>query len=182
MRRKANRLARWAARVQIGRERSGGTELHDLDSFTAASIQKWQAHAQAQTDYQYALFFDLEAQRAARHTELCAALHSQPPITVSVDGWCGLVNFKYCLTGLSPVGSLRQSGRCNFGEDIDPDRFASFPALYLAEDFETAFREYHGLASSHRTDGLSPGELSLEHDGNTAPSPLRRRPSPTSAV
>jgi hypothetical protein len=129
-------------------------------------MAEWQAHARAQSDYQYALFFDLEAQRATRHAELCAALRSQPAIVVDLEGWCRLVNFKHSLAGLSPAGSLKRSGRFNFGEDIDPARFTPFPALYLAEDFETAFREYHGLSFGHRTDGLTPEELSLEDDGS----------------
>ena len=68
---------------------------------------------------------------------------------------------------LSPAGSLKWVGhRFNTGSDIDPVRFPPFPALYLAEDFETAFREYHGLARDSDLQGLRPDELTLEDRGN----------------
>jgi RES domain len=88
---------------------------------------------------------------------------------VSLNGWCRIVNFKYCLQALSPAGSLRWvGGRFNIGADIDEPRFPSFPALYVAEDFETAFREYHGLSNGANVGGLSPDELSLEDAGSWA--------------
>jgi hypothetical protein len=89
-----------------------------------------------------------------------------PPIAVSLEGWCRLVNFAYCCDVLSPAGSLRRVGqRFNVGSDVDALRFPAFPALYLAENFETAFREYHGLPKGRRIDGLRRDELSLEDPG-----------------
>jgi hypothetical protein len=52
-------------------------------------------------------------------------------------------------------------GRFNYGVDIDRDRFAPFPALYIAEDFETGLREMQGLTSEDRRSGLTPAELAL---------------------
>src|SRR6185312_3657470 len=40
--------------------------------------------------------------------------------------------------------------------------FRSFPALYLASNLETAYREYHGLDRDATIDGLTPEELSLD--------------------
>ena len=159
----------WTANVQIGRSPKAGTPLYDLDSFSDASIRQWKSYGRAVRDFHYALFFDLAGQRAARHKDLRDALQRVPSITVSLEGWCRLVNFKYSYDALSPAGSLRWVGqRFNFGADIDPARFAAFPALYLAENFETAFREYHGLPKDELIDGLRPDELSLEDRGNWA--------------
>jgi hypothetical protein len=159
----------WTASLRIGRSSTPGEPLYDLDSFSDASIQQWQSYGRAVRDFHYALFFDLAGQRAARHKDLRDALQRVPPITISLEGWYRLVNFRYSYDALSPAGSLRWVGhRFNFGSDIDPARFPAFPALYLAEDFETAFREYHGLPKDKQIDGLRPDELSLEDRGNWA--------------
>jgi len=164
----------WAAKVGIGRRQPGKNQLHELESFTSASMQEWAAYGQANRDYQYALFFDLESQRAARQNDLCAALRGSSACRVDLDGWFRLVNFKYSLSPLSPAGSLRWvGGRFNYGQEIDADRFTPFPALYVAEDFLTAFREYHSLAPTDVTSGLSPQELSLEDSGSWATLRLR---------
>ena len=159
--------SKWLAQLRIGRK--AGERLYDLENFSDASIQQWHAYGTAVRDFHYALFFDLDGQRAARHKDLRTALQAVPGITVSIDNWCRIVNFKFCLSALSPAGSLRWvGGRFNIGIDVDSDRFPSFPALYLAEDFETAFREYHGLKKSTQVEGLSPEELTLENAGSWA--------------
>lgn len=113
------------------------------------------------------MFFDLAGQRAANGAEIRAALQSVSPISTVVDGWCRLINFKYSNEVLSPAGSLKWVGqRFNLGSDIDSVRFPPFPALYIAEDFETAFREYHGFPKDSEANGLRPEELSLEDRGN----------------
>lgn len=157
----------WAATLRISGSPASGKPLYDLDSFTDASLQEWSAHGRAVRDFHYALFFDLAGQRAARHKELRAALRKAPPVTVSLEGWCRLVNFQYSLEVLSPAGSLRWVGqRFNVGSDIEPISFPPFPALYVAENFETAFREYHQRPKGSSVDGLRPEELSLEDRGN----------------
>lgn len=45
---------------------------------------------------------------------------------------------------------------------MDPGTLNPWPALYLAEDFETAFREKFQMARSDTVDGLTPEELALE--------------------
>lgn len=157
----------WFADIKIGGTPGKSEPLYDLDQFTDASIREWIAYGRAVRDFHYALFFDLAGQRAARHKELRAALQHVSPVSVSLDGWCRLVNFQFSNQALSPAGSLRWVGqRFNFGCDIEPNQFPPFPALYLAENFETAFREYHGLAKDKRVEGLRPDELSLEDRGN----------------
>jgi hypothetical protein len=157
----------WGAKVKIGKNPIAGGAFYDLDEFTDATIQQWQAHGRATRDFHTALYFDLAGQRAARQPEISAALRQVQPITVPLDTWHRIVNFKYCLNPLSPAGSLLWvGGRFNVGREIDETRFPSFPALYVAEDFETAFREYHGLAKDKLVEGLRADELSLEEAGS----------------
>jgi hypothetical protein len=159
-----NRSPRWLANLRIGQNtRVGAEPLYDLDNFSDASIQQWDAYGRSVRDFFYALYFDLDGQRAARHKEIRTALQDVMSISVSLDDWCRVISFKYCLSPLSPVGSLQWVGqRFNIGRDIDEARFTSFPALYVAEDFETAFREYQNLPKDTRTCGLTPEELALE--------------------
>lgn len=158
MSRRGRRGPTWFGRVQIGSSSRPGTyELHDLEQLSTASIQQWNEFGDAQREYQYALFYELESQRAARKAALCDALRKVPGISVSVDGWCRAINFKYGREGLSPAGSLVWvGGRFNIGREVDEAHFEPFPALYIAEDFETAYREYFQLPSDDLSRGLPP--------------------------
>ena len=125
-----------------------------------------QACGRAERDCHDGHLLDFDVQAAARREVLRTALQRVPPVAVSLEGWCRLVNFAYCCDVLSPAGSLRRVGqRFNPGSDIDPLRFPAFPALYLAENFETAFREYHGLPKDSCIDGLRSDELNLADPG-----------------
>lgn len=63
---------------------------------------------------------------------------------------------------LSAAGSLHgYGGRFNAGADLDPGTLDPWPALYIAENQETAFRERFQIASTQTVDGLSPQELAL---------------------
>jgi hypothetical protein len=140
--RKRSNRPNWFARVQIRRGLPGFTELYDLEALSSATFQQWQAHGKAQSEYQYRLYFDLETQRAAHKAELCQALRDSASVSLNIDGWWRVIDFSYCMHALSPAGSLQWvGGRFNYGNDIDSTRFPPFPALYLAEDFTTAFRE-----------------------------------------
>jgi hypothetical protein len=103
-----------------------------------------QACGRAERDCHDGHLLDFDVQAAARREVLRTALQRVPPVAVSLEGWCRLVN---------P------------GSDIDPLRFPAFPALYLAENFETAFREYHGLPKDSCIDGLRSDELNLADPG-----------------
>jgi RES domain-containing protein len=64
-------------------------------------------------------------------------------------------------------------GRFNYGVDIDSARFAAFPALYLAESFETGLREMQGLTREDNRDGLSASELNLCAEHGVAWVPIK---------
>lgn len=132
-------------------------------------MQQWEAHGMAVRESYHALHFELESQRATRHTELCAALRESPGRKVDLDDWIRLVNYKYSNYPLSPAGSIIWSGgRFNIGSATDPTRFTPFPALYLAVDFMTAFCEYHQLKPSETRNGLTAHELALQKPGSWA--------------
>jgi hypothetical protein len=49
------------------------------------------------------------------------------------------------------------------GTELDPNTLSPWPALYLAENYETAFREKFQIEHTGKVDGLTPEELALEH-------------------
>lgn len=59
-------------------------------------------------------------------------------------------------------GSLQYiGGQFNAGTELDGNTLAAWPALYVAEDFETAFREKFQRASDQSENGLSPQGMAL---------------------
>ena len=74
-----------------------------------------------------------------------------------------MVTYQYSLEPLTCAGSLQAlGGRFNAGCELDANTMRPWPALYLAQNFETAYREKFQLASDVQVDGLTPQELSLE--------------------
>ena len=76
--------------------------------------------------------------------------------------WHRLISFKFSDNPLSSRGSLLDDpgGRFNIG-DLDKIKYPSFPALYIAEDFETAYCEKFQLKQSSSIGGLTADELAL---------------------
>jgi hypothetical protein len=133
-----------------------------LESFTDADLAAWQRGSSDYQQYHYLWYFELEAQRAAHEAELLDALRKIPGEDVDLTGWGRALHYTYSHTPLSCVGSLKWvGGRFNYGAEIDSTRFPPFPALYLAEDFETGLRELHGLTREETRGGLNAQELSL---------------------
>ena len=68
---------------------------------------------------------------------------------------------------MSVAGSLNgDGGRFNVGGALSPGAFTPFPALYVAEDYGTAFRERFGLSSNSKQGSLSTEELALRRPGS----------------
>jgi len=105
-------------------------------------VLAWRAKSKVVQQYHYLWWFELEAQRAAHQQQIANALRSVPGVAIDLAGWGRSMPYRYSNTPLSCVGSLKWvGGRFNYGVDIDNSRFTPFPALYLAEDFETGLRE-----------------------------------------
>lgn len=83
--------------------------------------------------------------------------------------WQRAISYQFSLMPLSSKGSIVSlaGGRFNMG-NIDSMRFPSFPALYLAQDFETANREKNGMLSKASESGFTSEELSLMGQGSTS--------------
>lgn len=116
-----------------------------LDVFTERDLERWSERSEDAQSYSDRIYFDLERQRARHHDDLCNALRTAAPIDVSVDDWARVTDYRWSLMPLSTAGSLRGiGGRFNIGQDLDRARNQEFPALYIAADVDTAYREYFG--------------------------------------
>lgn len=111
-------------------------------------------------------FGELESQRMAHRAEIDDALRGINGISLNVDGWCRAIKIRYAMSPLSCAGSMRTSGRFNFGGDVDDGvRFAPFPALYIAKDRPTAMCELlQHKQEAH--DALSPEAFGLLPDAS----------------
>lgn len=138
--------------------------IRELDRFSEASLKKWSEMSRDVDELHDVLYFGLEPERRRFGHEILAALQSATPKAIQLDRWVRIVTYQYCLAPLSSAGSLQQyGGRFNVGVDVDEGNLKPWPTLYLADSFETSFRERFGLPSDERVDGLRPEELALEH-------------------
>jgi len=110
--------------------------------------------------YKHYAFFQNE--RSKRIDALKDALNKHC-LTYAFDGWHRLIAYQFSNSPLSSKGSVAKNGiggRFNIG-DLDTLKFPSFPALYIAEDYETAYREKFQKKSNEKINGLSANELAL---------------------
>jgi hypothetical protein len=116
-----------------------------LDTFTERDLEFWSERSEDAQRYSDRVYFDLERHRAANHDALCDALRSAGSVDVDLENWARVCDYRWSLTPLSPVGSLKGiGGRFNIGEDLDRARGQHFQALYIAADVDTAFLEFFG--------------------------------------
>jgi hypothetical protein len=140
------------------------TGLHELERFTHADLQHWQQVSRDLDELNASLYFGLEPARRRLRARLCDAIIQTGGVQVTLEQWVRMVTYQYSLEPLSCAGSLQSiGGRFNAGHELDDNTLNPWPALYLAENFETAFREKFQLSSTDSTLGLSPSELALEH-------------------
>jgi len=140
----------------------GAPPLSTLDEFSRQSVTTWLRAAERLRSVHSALHFGLEEQRERIAAELRAALQRGASGPFAVNDWARIVDYRYSLRPLSVRGSLAgDGGRFNIGADLNPASFTSFPALYVGEDYATAFAEKFGNPPTRSSDGLSPTELAL---------------------
>lgn len=138
--------------------------LHELDRFTEASLHKWATLSRDLDELHAVLYFGLEPERRRLQDEITNALTSTVPAALEMKRWVRIVTYQYANTPLSAAGSLHGfGGRFNLGMDVDASSLKPWPALYIAQNYETAFREKFVLPSDQLTHGLTPKELALEH-------------------
>lgn len=141
--------------------------LLELDRFSEADLERWNSLSKDLDELSDILYSGVEPQRRRHHAELMDALRSVPSVPMDFSGWVRLVLWRYTNDPLSAAGSLTNyGGRFNIGADVDNAIHARWPALYIAENQETAYREKFGLNKGDRIDGLSGDELALTTDGS----------------
>ena len=139
-----------------------GPTLLELERFSHASLEKWLQVAEQLGRLQSALHFGLESARRECDPEILDALRAGAGGGYEFRDWSRIVDYRYSLAPLSVAGSLRtDGGRFNIGAGLSRGAFPPFPALYLAEDYATAYLERFGQAPGATVAGLSGAELAL---------------------
>ena len=136
--------------------------LLELDRFSTADLKQWRQLSADLDELNDLLYFGVEPQRQRFYGDMMEALQSVAPAPTSFQRWVRIVTYRFSLSPLSAAGSLTDyGGRFNVGCDVDKAMRAPWPALYIGENLETAFREKFQLNRDERVDGLSPEELAL---------------------
>jgi RES domain len=114
-----------------------------LDTFTVQDIRQWKTRETVLSDFAKEIGEHFERERAKKLPALVESLQNKGRSLSGVD-WGRCVKYMYSDSPLSAWGSAKSvpGGRFNFG-DIAP-KYTPFAALYVAEDFTTAFKEKRG--------------------------------------
>jgi hypothetical protein len=121
----------------------------------------WERRSADLDDIYRTLYFAVEPQRRHHLQPLCDAI-SERATPFDFEGWCRLVDTRWTLSPLSSAGSLTaEGGRFNIGQDINESMITPFPALYIAADHATGYREKFQMEEGERVDGLTAEELGL---------------------
>lgn len=113
------------------------------------------------------LYFNLEPERRRQRPALIKALQAIDPIDLKLEHWVRIVDYQWTMHPLSAAGSLTYiGGRYNAGMDLEGGASNAWPALYIAQDHSTAFREKYQIEAGQDVDGLTPEELALGAGGS----------------
>lgn len=148
----------------------GRLELLELGRFTEASVAKWNSVSRYLDELNDVLYFGIEPDWRRLRSELIAALQGIPLTTVALlPEWVRFVTYQFSTNPLSCAGSLQDiGGRFNAGVELEAKTLSPWPALYLAQDYETGFREKFQLPSDTLVEGLTPQDLALSQGINHA--------------
>lgn len=141
--------------------------LTQLEQFSEVSLRQWRNSAKNLTELQTALFFGLELERQRHSQALVEAIRENLKQGQPFDRWARIVDYRYSLAPLSVAGSVKgNGGRFNMGAALNPAAFPPFPALYIAENYQTAFRERFASDPTSGAHGLSADEIALRSPGS----------------
>lgn len=144
------------------RSRAAIPGILELDRFSQESLTRWNALSNDLDELQATLFFGVRPEQRRLRADLTAHLQDQRPEQLLLERWARIVTYQFSLAPLSAAGSLRElGGRFNAGKELDPGTLEPWPALYVAEDYETAFREKFQMPSNIQREGLTAQELLL---------------------
>lgn len=139
-------------------------DIHLLERFTESDLETWKRRSRELDEVHDSLYHGLEPERNRRRDQLTAALNAKPAAPFDFESWGRMVEFRYSNDPLSAAGSVRSiGGRFNIGNDCDESGAAVvFPALYIADSYETAHRECYQISPDKiRETGLTASELCL---------------------
>ena len=132
-----------------------------LDKFTQADLTSWRRYSDNVEKYHVRLFYHLEALRSLHMEELREALYAAKTSAKKGKSWYRIVDFRYSNEFLSSRGSLKHGGRFNIGKNLNSRKYPAFPALYIAEQYETVFMERFGAPSKSSMPGFAGHQLAL---------------------
>jgi hypothetical protein len=133
-----------------------------LDVFTGEQLARWTANSVAAQQCANALYFDLERQRQNHYEALVESVRQVESISLSVDSWVRVTDFRWNLEALSSAGSISGiGGRFNIGQELRVATGQSAPCLYIAEDRATAELEHFGAPLERLIGELSVQEYAL---------------------
>lgn len=132
----------------------------ELEKFTTADLRTWQRQSENLERYNVQIYYHLEGLRSLYRVQLSEALSDTKPTQFILKDWVRILDYQYGLEPLSAAGSLVRGGRFNIGSDLNPAKFPAFPALYLAENYQTGYGEKFGTAPPAET-GIQGHEFAL---------------------
>ena len=134
-----------------------------------SDIRRYKQRQESILDYYFRHYSYFQGERAKHFNKIKECL-LQNSKSYSFENWHRIIDLRFIQKALSSEGSLLNDpgGRFNIGS-IDELKFAKFPALYIAEDYQTAFKEkYQVFPNTNQQKGLSAEELSLTNKVSTA--------------
>lgn len=147
----------------------GALGILELERFSQATLVRWNAASKDLDQLQASLYFGVQPEQRRARQALIEALQEAPSKSFAFSRWTRIVTYQYSMEPLAAAGSLHGfGGRFNAGADLDQGTLGPWPSLYIAEDYETAFRETFQMPSTGKVDGLSPQELALAHSTSHA--------------
>lgn len=154
----------------------GPPPLLALDEFSQGSLAKWREAGRNLDRLSHEMFFGLESRRSRCSAEIVDAIRRSTTGPREFRGWSRLVDYQFTTQPLSMAGSVKgDGGRFNIGAALNPAAYTPFSALYIAEDFPTAFRERFGVDNAEPGRGLTANELVLRKESSFSSVALNAR-------
>lgn len=140
----------------------------ELESFSEQNLNVWSEAARDLDELVNLIHYGTQPSRLRYWPELIEAAQIVDSCRIELSDWFRVVTLKYCNDPLSPKGSLIQAGRFNLGTNLDCTSHSAWPALYIGEDYDTAFREKYQIGRDDNINGLTAEDLSLSKIGSHA--------------
>ncbi len=138
---------------------------YNLDRFTLEDIKQGKERQKVFSRTYWDRDSEYAYQRSLIKDEIKVALVAAAIKPFTFTKFQRAVKYKWSLDPLSSEGSLRDGGgRFNIG-DIDQARFPTFPALYLAQDKDTAMQEMFQCEPTGK-ENLTSHELALTNSNS----------------